>query len=100
MPLGSRGPPHHVSQHGAGTVGRKGTMMGEEPRQQEELAAQLETATEAIRAALLRLLHDGETHPQLIVLAAATVVGELGAFMALAGGQDLEPLLSELAEVV
>jgi len=73
---------------------------GEEPEQREELAAQLETATDAIRAAVLRLLQDGGTHPQLIVLAAAAVAGELGASMALADGQDLEALLGELAEVV
>jgi hypothetical protein len=60
----------------------------------------METATDAIRAAVLRLLRDGEAHPQLIVLAVATVAGELGAAMALAGGHDLEALLDELAEVV
>ena len=74
-------------------------MAGEEP-EQRELAAQMEAATDAIRAAVLRLLQDGGTHPQLIVLAAAAVAGELGASMALADGQDLEALLGELAEVV
>ena len=55
---------------------------------------------DAIRAAVLRLLSDGEAHPQLVVLAVATVAGELGATLALVGGQDLEALLGELAEVV
>jgi hypothetical protein len=75
-------------------------MAGEEPEQREELAAQLEAATDALRAAALRLLQDGGTHPQLIVLAAAAVAGELGAAMALADGQDLEAVLGELAGVV
>jgi hypothetical protein len=74
-------------------------MAGEEP-EQRELAAQMETATDAIRAAVLRLLRDGGTHPRLVVLAAAAVAGELGAAMALADGQDLEAVLGELAEVV
>ena len=74
-------------------------MAGEEP-EQRELAVQLEAATEAIRAAVLRLLRDGGTHPRLVVLAAAAVAGELGAAMALADGQDLEAMLGELAAVV
>lgn len=74
-------------------------MAGEEP-EQRELAAQMAAATEAIRAAVLRLLQDGGTHPRLVVLAAATVTGELGGAMALADGRDLEALLDELAEVV
>jgi hypothetical protein len=42
----------------------------------------------------------GEVHPQLIVLAMAQVTGELAASAALAGGQDGEPLLGELAKVM
>jgi hypothetical protein len=76
------------------------TVVGEEPEQREELAAQLEAATDALRAVALRLLQEGETHPQLIVLAAAAVAGELGASLALADGRDLKALLGELAEVV
>jgi hypothetical protein len=75
-------------------------MAGEEPEHQKEFAEQLAAATDALRAAVLRLLQEGKTHPQLIVLAAAAVAGELGASMALADGQDLEALLGELAEVV
>jgi len=36
-------------------------------------------------------------HPQLIVLTMARVAGELGASAALAGGQDVERLLDEMA---
>ncbi len=64
------------------------------------LEEQMQTATDAIRAAILRLLREGEVHPQVIVLAAARVAGELGASAALAGGQDVEKLLGELAEIV
>ena len=74
-------------------------MTNEEPEQQE-LEAQMEVTTDAIRAAVLRLLREGEVHPQVIVLAVARVAGELGASAALAGGQDVEKLLGELADVV
>ena len=65
-----------------------------------ELETQMEAAADAIRAAALRLLREGEVHPQLVVLAAARVAGELGAGAALAGGMEVETLLGELAEVV
>jgi hypothetical protein len=39
-------------------------------------------------------------HPQLIVLAAARVAGELGAGMTLAEGLEIETTLDELAEVL
>ena len=73
--------------------------VGNEP-DQEQLEVQMQAATDAIRATVLRLLRDGEVHPQVIVLAAARVAGELGASAALAGGQDVEKLLGELADVV
>ena len=73
-------------------------MTGEEAEQQDELAAQLQVATEAFQGTAGRLLREGETAPQLIVLAAARVAGELGAGMALAEGLDLDELLSELAD--
>jgi hypothetical protein len=66
---------------------------------EEDLEAPMRAATEALRATVLRLLRVGEVHPQLIVLAMARVTGELAA-AALAGGQELEPLLGELAAVV
>jgi hypothetical protein len=59
----------------------------------------MRAATEALRATVLRLLHVGEVHPQLILLAVAQVTGELAA-AALVGGEKLEKLLGELAEVV
>jgi hypothetical protein len=73
---------------------------GEEAEQQDELAAQLQAATEAFQRTAGRLLREGETHPQLVVLAAARVAGELGAGMAMADGQDLEELLGELADLM
>ena len=74
-------------------------MAGDEP-EQEELEAQMETATKAIRAVVLRLLQEGEVHPQLLILAVTRVAGELGASAALASGQEVEKLLGELAEVL
>jgi hypothetical protein len=60
----------------------------------------MRAATEALRATVLRLLRVGEVHPQLIVVAVARVTGELAASAALAGGEELEPLLGKLTEVV
>ena len=74
-------------------------MVDEEP-EPDELAAQVEAATDAIRAVVLRLLEEGEVHPRLVVLAAARVAGELGAATALAGGEDAGEVLGGLAEVV
>ena len=74
-------------------------MTGEQTTQ-EKLAAQLQAAAEAFERAAGLLLREGEVHPQLVVLAAARVAGELGAGMALADGLDLETTLEELAEVV
>jgi hypothetical protein len=71
----------------------------EEPEQQE-VEAQMETAVDAIREAVLRLLREGEVHPQIIVMAAARVAGGLGAAAALASGQDIESLLDDLAEAL
>ena len=74
----------------------------EEAEQAEahEFGEQLEAAADAIRAAVVRLLQEGEVHPQLIVMAVARVAGELGAGTALADGQDHEALVGELAEIV
>src|SRR3954447_7550251 len=73
-------------------------MIADEMAAQEKLAAQLQTATEAFQGTAGRLLREGETAPQLIVLAAARVAGELEAGMALAEGLDLDELLGELAD--
>ena len=49
---------------------------------------------------MVGLLREGEAHPQLVVMAVARVAGKLGTSAALAGGQDYEMVLGELAEVV
>ena len=67
---------------------------------EEELETQLGTAVEGVQRAVVRLLQEGEVHPYLVVLALARVTGEVGAGTALAGGQDPEELLGELAGVV
>jgi hypothetical protein len=68
--------------------------------EQDELEAQFQTATEELQRTVMRLFQDSDIHPQLVVLALARVTGEVGAGAALAGGQDPEELLGELAEVV
>ncbi len=52
----------------------------------KELGEQLEAAADAIRAAVVGLLREGEVDPRLVVMAVARVAGELGAGAALAGG--------------
>src|SRR3954451_16804768 len=74
-------------------------MEGEEP-ERREAEEQVRAALDAIQGAVLRLLREGETHPQLAVLAAAMAAGPLAAATALASGQDLEEALGELAKVV
>ena len=74
--------------------------MTDEDTVEEELEAQLGTAVEGVQRAVVRLLQEGEVHPHLVVLALARVTGEVGAGAALAGGQDPEELLGELAGVV
>jgi hypothetical protein len=75
-------------------------LMTTEATEDQDLEQPMRAATEAIRETVLRLLRAGEVHPRLIVLAVAQVTGELAAAAALAGGEDVEPLLGELAEVV
>jgi hypothetical protein len=75
-------------------------MMTNDEAEQEELEAQLRTAMEGLQRAVMRLFQDGEVHPHLVVLALARVTGEVGAGVALAGGQDPEELLADLAGVV
>ena len=74
--------------------------MAEDEPDREQLEAQMETAVDAIRGAVLRLLRDGEVHPQIVVMAATRVAGGLGAAAALASGQDIEGLLDDLAEAL
>jgi hypothetical protein len=72
----------------------------EEETEAQELQKQAQATGDAIRATVLRLLKEGEVHPQLIVLAVARVAGELGASAALAADEDVEAMLSDLAEML
>ena len=63
---------------------------GDEEAERPDLERQMEVASDAIRAAVLRLLKEGEALPRVIVFAVARVAGELGAATALAGGEDAE----------
>jgi hypothetical protein len=74
--------------------------MAGERTERDELEAQLRTAMEGLRRAVVRLLQEGEVHPHLVVLALARVTGEVGAGTALASGQDPEELLGDLADAV
>src|SRR3954467_7073929 len=75
-------------------------MIADEMAAREKLAAQLQAASEACQGTAGRLLREGEMAPQLIILAAAQVVGELGAAMARAEGLDVETTLGELADLM
>src|SRR3954469_5300535 len=83
-----------VPRQQAGAMG-----MGEET-EREKLRAQLQAASEAFQGTVGRLLREGEMAPQLIILAAAQVVGELGAATARAEGLDVETTLGELADLM
>ena len=78
------------------------TKGGEETAEQDEdeLEAQFWTVTGELQRTVMRLFQDSDIHPYLVVLALARVTGEVGAGTALAGEQDPEELLDELAEVV
>jgi hypothetical protein len=71
-----------------------------EDEQAQAFAQQLQTAMDAIREAVGRLLQAGEVDPRVIALAVAAVAGELGASMARAGEGDLDTLLRDLGEVM
>jgi hypothetical protein len=66
----------------------------------QEFEAQMVAAMAAIRAACLDCLHETRAYPHIIVMAAATVTGELGAAAAMAAGDDLAALLNELGNIV
>jgi hypothetical protein len=74
--------------------------MGGDEADERDLERQLWAATETIREAVLRLLQAGDVQPPVIVLAVARVAGEMGAGAALGGGEDVESLLGELAEIL
>ena len=75
-------------------------MRNERAEAEAELERQHQVATDAIRAAALKLLQAGQVHPHVLVLAVARVTGELGAGVALAGEIPVEAVLGDLAEVV
>jgi hypothetical protein len=74
--------------------------MGSKKADEQDLERQMWAATETLREAVLGLLRVGGIYPQVIVLAAARVAGEMGANAALEGGEDVENLLGELAEIM
>jgi hypothetical protein len=74
--------------------------MADQRDDEQELGRQLHEAMEAFREAAVQLLRAGEIHPQLIVMAAAQAAGEMGAGLAVAGGDDLERVLGELATIL
>jgi hypothetical protein len=74
--------------------------MASEQDEGQDLERQMQVAIEAFRETAVRLLREGELHPQVIVTAAAMAVGEMGAGLAVAGGEDLERMLSELAAIL
>jgi hypothetical protein len=74
--------------------------MAEQEDDEQEFARQLRTAMDAISEAISRLLQAGEVDPRVIALAVAGVAGELGASMALAGEDDFETILGDLADVL
>jgi hypothetical protein len=74
--------------------------MGGKKTDERDLERQMWAATETLREAVLRLRRVGEIYPQVIVLAAARVAGEMGADAAREGGEDVERLLGELAEIM
>src|SRR4051812_38680670 len=75
-------------------------MMIDDETEVRDLETQMHLAMEGVRKAVLRLLQDGEVHPQLVTLAVARVAGELGAGIAQAGGMELETILADVTEVV
>ena len=74
-------------------------MEGAEPERQDA-EDQVRAALEALQGTALRLLREGETHPQLMAVAAAMAAGQLAAATALAGGQDVGEALRVLAEIM
>ena len=74
--------------------------MADQQDNEQDLGQQLHEAMAAFRETAVRLLRAGEIHPQIMVMAAAQAAGEMGAGLAVAGGDDLEKVLGELAAIV
>ena len=75
-------------------------MMASDAAEQDELEAQFQAATEELQRTVMRLFQDRDLHPHAVTLALARVTGEVGTGAALAGEQDPEELLDDLAGVV
>ena len=65
-----------------------------------EDAEQMEAATEMVQQTVGRMLHDGDIHPHVVVLAVARVAGELMGALAAASGHDLDEVLRDSTEIV
>jgi hypothetical protein len=74
--------------------------MADRRNEERGLERQMQVAMGAFRETAVRLLRAGEVHPQVIVTAAAQAAGELGASLAVAGGEDVGRVLAELAAVL
>ena len=74
--------------------------MVDQQNEQQEFARQVRAAMDAISEAVRSLLEADEVDPRIITLAVAAVAGELGASMALAGEDELETILGDLANVL
>ncbi len=68
--------------------------------EQREFAEQMEAATQMVQETVGRMLHDGDIHPHVVVLAVARVAGELMGALAVASGHDLEEVLHETTPIV
>ena len=66
----------------------------------QELAEQMETATQRVQQTIGRMLRAGEIHPHLVVLSVARVAGELMGALAAASGHDLDEVLRDSTEIV
>ncbi len=66
----------------------------------QEADKQIEAATDAIRATQRQLLREGQVHPQVIILALATALGEFAAGAALVTSEDVGPMSDDLAALV
>ena len=67
---------------------------------EQDLGQPMQAVVEAFRETAVRLLRTGEAHPQVIVTAATQAAGEMGAGLAIAGENDLETVLADLAAVL
>jgi hypothetical protein len=74
--------------------------MAEQQNAKRDLEQQMQVAMDAFQETAVCLLRTGEVHPQVIVTAAAQAAGELGAGLAVAGGENIGRVLAELAAIL